>query len=122
MKWFSEAWCVFGLVCSLSCQQAIGSEKGVISKRSVSEVHKVLLMEWAGPYGGVPPFDQVKVSDFKPALEAEMTNSLARIDKIAANPAPPSFENTIAAMELADEPLERSQCNLRSLGFDDGVG
>ena len=36
-----------------------------------------------------------------------MANSLARIDKIASNPAPPSFENTIAAMELADEPLER---------------
>ena len=97
----------FGLVCSLSCQQAIGSENGVISTKSASEVHKVLSMEWVGPHGGVPPFDQVKVSEFKPALEAEMMNSLARIDKIAANPGPPSFENTIAAMELADEPLER---------------
>ena len=106
MKWFLKL-CVFGFVGSLSCQQAIGSEEGVISKKSASEVHKVLSMEWVGPHGGVPPFDQVKVSEFKPTLEAEMTNSLARIDKIAANSAPPSFENTIAAMELADEPLER---------------
>jgi len=104
MKWFLRMG-AFGLVCSLSCQQAIGSEKVVTSKKP--EVHKVLSMEWAGPYGGVPPFDQVNVSGFKPALEGEMTNSLARIDKIAANPVPPSFENTIAAMELADEPLER---------------
>lgn len=106
MKWFLRMG-AFGLVCSLSCEQAIGSEKVVTSKKSASEVHKVLSMEWAGPYGGVPPFDQVNVSGFKPALEAEMADSLARIDKIAANPAPPSFENTIAAMELVDEPLER---------------
>jgi len=28
-----------------------------------------LLNPWTGPYGGVPPFGQVKVKDFKPAIK-----------------------------------------------------
>ena len=39
-----------------------------------------LLKPWVGPYGGVPPFDAVKVENFKPALEAAMAEQLAEID------------------------------------------
>src|SRR5436309_5871989 len=66
-----------------------------------------LLEKWTGPYGGVPPFDKVKVADFKPALETAMTENLKEIDAIAKNPAQPDFENTIAAFERAGKPLER---------------
>jgi len=38
-----------------------------------------LLAPWTGPYGGVPPFDKVKISDFKPALEAAMKENLDEI-------------------------------------------
>src|ERR1700754_2830132 len=55
-----------------------------------------LLKPWTGPYGGVPPFDQVRVSDFKPALEAAMAEALANMDRIAGNPPPATFENTLA--------------------------
>ena len=58
-----------------------------------------LLAPWSGPYGGVPPFDKVKVEDFKPALEAAMDGQPAEIDAIADDPAAPTFENTIAALE-----------------------
>jgi peptidyl-dipeptidase Dcp len=58
-----------------------------------------LLQPWTGPYGGVPPFDKVRVADFKPALEAAMAESLVAVDRIANNPEPPTFANTIAAME-----------------------
>jgi len=58
-----------------------------------------LTQPWTGPFGGIPPFDKVKVADFKPGLEAAMAEELAEVDKIAANPAPPTFENTIAALE-----------------------
>ena len=37
-----------------------------------------LLAAWAGPHGGVPPFGQVKVEHFKPALEAAMQEKLAQ--------------------------------------------
>ena len=66
-----------------------------------------LLAVWAGPYGGIPPFDKVQIAHFKPALEAAMTENLAEIDKIAANSAAPTFENTITEMERAGSTLER---------------
>ncbi|HEX2091144.1 MAG TPA: M3 family metallopeptidase, partial [Longimicrobiaceae bacterium] len=66
-----------------------------------------LLAEWTGPYGGVPPFDRVRVEHFRPALEAAMAENLAEVERIASNPAPPTFENTVAAYERADRTLNR---------------
>jgi peptidyl-dipeptidase Dcp len=66
-----------------------------------------LLNPWQGQYGGVPPFDTVRVADFKPALESGMGQTLAEIERIAANPEPPTFENTIAALESTGRALDR---------------
>ncbi len=66
-----------------------------------------LLAPWKGPHGGVPAFGNVKVADFKPALLKGIDESRAEIAKIAENTAPPSFENTIAALEDAGRPLHR---------------
>jgi peptidyl-dipeptidase Dcp len=66
-----------------------------------------LLAEWTGPYGGVPRFDLVKVELFKPALEAAMAENLAEVDKIAKDPAAPTFENTMVAMEKAGQLFDR---------------
>jgi peptidyl-dipeptidase Dcp len=66
-----------------------------------------LTHKWVGPYGGIPPFDKVKVADFKPALESAMAENLAEIDKIASNPAAPTFENTIVEMERTGATLDR---------------
>jgi peptidyl-dipeptidase Dcp len=67
----------------------------------------VLLAEWTGPYGGVPAFDQMDLDALKPALEAGMALNLAEIDAIAANPEPPTFANTILAMERGGRELGR---------------
>src|SRR5690554_4559339 len=67
--------------------------QGTAARNSVEE--NPLLVEWTGPYGGVPPFDRVRVEDFEPALEAAMREQLEEIDRIAANPEAPTFENTI---------------------------
>ena len=64
-----------------------------------------LVQTWTGPFGGVPAFDKVKVADFPAAAEEAMAKNLAEVDAIAANPAPASFENTIAAMEDAGRML-----------------
>jgi len=60
-----------------------------------------VLAPWSGPYGGVPPWDQVKAERFPPAF----TRGLALLDKeiavIAADPNPPTFENTLVPLELA---------------------
>ena len=66
-----------------------------------------LTAKWEGPYGGIPPFDKVKVSDFKPALEAAMAENLAEIDKITANKDAPTFANTIEALEKSGTTLDR---------------
>jgi peptidyl-dipeptidase Dcp len=66
-----------------------------------------LLREWTGPYGGVPPFDEVRVEHFEPALETAMRESLAEIERIANDPAPPTFDNTLAALERSGESLDR---------------
>jgi peptidyl-dipeptidase Dcp len=66
-----------------------------------------LLAPWSGPYGGVPPFDAVQVQLFRPALEAAMAEQLAAVDRIAADPAPPTFDNTLAALERTGRALDR---------------
>ncbi|MFL5440643.1 MAG: M3 family metallopeptidase, partial [Myxococcales bacterium] len=71
-------------------------------------VKNALLAPWRGAYGGVPPFDQVKVPQFAPALEAGMAEALANAEAIAADPAPPTFDNTLAALERSSRTLDRA--------------
>jgi peptidyl-dipeptidase Dcp len=66
-----------------------------------------LLAEWAGPYGGIPPFDKVQIALFKPALEAAMTENLSEIEAIAKVRSAPTFENTIVPLEKAGSTLDR---------------
>jgi peptidyl-dipeptidase Dcp len=66
-----------------------------------------LMKEWAGPYGGVPAFDSMKLSDLKEALEKGMEISLSEYDKIAGDPESPTFDNTIVPMEKARDVLDR---------------
>jgi peptidyl-dipeptidase Dcp len=75
-----------------------------------------LLDEWRGPYGGVPPFDRVRVHHFAPALEAAMAANLAEVERIAAQSSLPTFHNTLAALETAGLPLERVRAVYRVWG------
>ena len=67
-----------------------------------------LLAPWTGPYGGEPNFATARVADFAPALDRAMTDETREIDLIASNPAPPTFANTIVAMERAGPELKRA--------------
>jgi peptidyl-dipeptidase Dcp len=60
-----------------------------------------ILAPWTGPYGGVPPWDQVKAEAFPPAFQLGLDLLLAEVDVIALNPAPPTFANVIGALEDA---------------------
>ncbi len=66
-----------------------------------------LVAPWSGAYGGVPPFDQLRPSLFPEAFEMAMAEERREIDAIAANSEPPTFENTIAALERAGAMRER---------------
>ncbi len=60
-----------------------------------------------GPYD-IPAFEGLDRAAFGPAFDAAMAAHRAEIDAIAANPAPPSFRNTLVAMERAGEALDRT--------------
>ena len=55
-----------------------------------------------------PPFDKIKDTDYQPAIEAGMAQQLEEIRAIADNPAPPTFENTLVAMEKTGQLLDRA--------------
>jgi peptidyl-dipeptidase Dcp len=55
-----------------------------------------------------PPFDKIKDEDYQPAIEAGMAEQLREMTKIAANPAAPTFENTLVAMERSGRLLARA--------------
>ncbi|HEY8850027.1 MAG TPA: M3 family metallopeptidase [Thermoanaerobaculia bacterium] len=54
-----------------------------------------------------PPFDKIKDADYQPAIEEGMKRQIAEIDAIANNPDPPTFDNTIVAMERSGDLLTR---------------
>ncbi|MCA9677058.1 MAG: M3 family metallopeptidase, partial [Myxococcales bacterium] len=60
-----------------------------------------LLAPWAGPHGGVPPWDQLSAAAFPAAFETALALRQAEIDVIATNPEPPTFANTLAALDDA---------------------
>lgn len=64
------------------------------------------LTRWSGPLG-LPRFDLIDDADFAPAFDACLAQADAAVEAIAANPAPPDFANTVAALEVAEEPLNR---------------
>ena len=63
-----------------------------------------LLVDFSTPFETLP-FDQINTADFLPALEAEIEKTKAEIDQITQNPAQPSFDNTIEAMEKSGKKL-----------------
>jgi peptidyl-dipeptidase Dcp len=56
-----------------------------------------------------PQFDKIKDEDYQPAIEAGMAAELSEIQAIADNPEPPTFENTLVAMEQTGQLLQRAR-------------
>ncbi|WP_322538876.1 M3 family metallopeptidase [Sphingomonas sanguinis] len=66
-----------------------------------------LIAPWTGPYGGVPPWDKVKPELFPSAFEAALAERKQDYDRIANNPAKPTFANTFVPMQNAGQTLNR---------------
>ena len=67
-----------------------------------------LLQPWTGSYDGLPPFDKVTPAKLREAMLEGIELQRADIAAIANNPEAPTFANTMAALELAGEPLDRA--------------
>lgn len=79
----------------------------LLSIQAQTNLENPMLKKWEGPYGGVPAFDNYKISDLKPAFELAIQQKLDELDAIANNPKPPTFDNTIEAMELTGKTFTR---------------
>ncbi|WP_303746560.1 M3 family metallopeptidase [Stenotrophomonas pigmentata] len=55
-----------------------------------------------------PQFDKIKDADFAPAFDAGMAQQLQEVEAIANNPAAPTFENTLVALENSGAVLDRA--------------
>lgn len=62
-----------------------------------------------------PPFDKLRDEHFAPALDQGMAEQLAEVQAIAQNPAAPSFDNTILALERSGRLLGRTSTLLFNL-------
>ena len=79
-----------------------------------------LVAESTLPYQ-LPPFDRIKDEDFAPAFEQGMAGEREEVDAIARNPALPSFENTVVALErsgLLRKRVDRTFSNLNDAHTD----
>jgi peptidyl-dipeptidase Dcp len=76
------------------------------SPDAAAQAGNPLLEAWTGPAAS-PPFAAIRPAHFKPAFETAMAAQLAEIDAIAGETAPPSFANTIAALERSGRPLSQ---------------
>lgn len=65
-----------------------------------------LLADWQTPFE-MPPFDAISDDDFEPAFDRALDIARSNIDAIVNNPDAPTFANTIEALELADDRLEK---------------
>ena len=78
----------------------------VLESETIPLMSNPFFETWSTPYG-VPPFDAIETSHFKPAYTEALTEHDKEIDKIAAQTDAPTFDNTIAALENAGKLLRR---------------
>jgi peptidyl-dipeptidase Dcp len=90
-----------------SDSEAAASTKKAVSDMASSPANP--LLETSDLTFGYPRFDLIKPEHFQPALVQGMSEQLAEIAAIAANPEPANFENTLVAMERSGRLLDRTQ-------------
>ena len=61
---------------------------------------------WTAPYG-MPPFDRIRAEHYLPAFKAAIAERRREVEAIATNSAPPTFANTVEALENGGIALSR---------------
>ena len=70
----------------------------------------ILLQEWE-----LPPFDQIKIEYYEPAVRAAIEEAERNVEAIAASAEEPTFENTVEALECASRRLDRISAVMMNL-------
>ena len=69
--------------------------------------NNILLVDWSGPFAGVPAFDRVTPEIFPEAIQFGIDEQRREVLAIANNPEPATFANTVEALERAGQRLDR---------------
>ena len=77
----------------------MGGMMGGTPHEVLSADARALLAPWPGPCGGLPPFDRATPAALEQALPAAVQARRQAVRQIAHNPAPATFDNTVAALE-----------------------
>ena len=75
--------------------------------RSTATDVNPLVAAWSGPYGGVPPWDQMRPELFSAAFASALAEERAEVDAIASRSEPATFQNTIEALERSGRARDR---------------
>ena len=83
-------------------------EEIVSTASTIAPVAAVAIPEGTGVFARAsalpfhaPDFTRIADADYQPAIEQGIAITLAEVEAIAENPAPPTFENTLVAMQRA---------------------
>ena len=76
------------------------------TKENASNMENPFFKEWNTPFG-VPPFDEIKVEHFVPAVKEGIKEQEAEIEAIVNNSEEPTFENTILAFDKSGALLSK---------------
>ena len=94
-------------ILSMAALGTVANAQTAAPQAATAVPNNVLLADWSGPYDGVPPWDKVDPKLFSPAFAFGIEEQRREIAAIANNPAAPTFENTIEAMEKAGQRFSR---------------
>ncbi|HPF51814.1 MAG TPA: M3 family metallopeptidase [Draconibacterium sp.] len=75
-------------------------------KESKTDMGNPFFKEWTTPFG-VPPFDEIKVEHYLPAVQKGIEEQNAEIEGIVNNQEEPTFENTILAFDKSGALLQK---------------
>ncbi len=87
---------------------ALGAVPAFAAKKGAAVTLEPLLAPFTGPHLGVPPFDKIRVEEWKPLLLKAMAYKRDEITAIAKDAKAPTFDNTILAFEDAGRPLSQA--------------
>ena len=82
-----------------------------------------LLVEWKTVHQ-TPPFQEIRHEHFIPAIDQLLAEAKSEVNAVIDNPAAPTFENTIQALEVSGKRLSRATTilfNLNSAETDDTI-
>ena len=118
MKIFNAISAVFLVITMLAaCQSQKSGEKSSEEAKpasSSSTADNPLFAAWTSPFE-TPPFDRIKNEHFKPAITEGIKRHNEEIKAIAENPDPPTFANTLEALDRSGLFLDRTRRLLENL-------